>query len=124
MVAVGGVHAQRQVHHVVLRPPVSQLRGDRHDGLQPLELEGPVVVPRDARGVFLPPPPIEFSGTFIGDYTGLAAWDDAYPIWADTRQVDLFLCPGGGPPTTCAATEPNGLDANDEEIFTDSADVR
>ena len=70
------------------------------------------------------PPPTEFSGTFIGDYTGLAAWDDAFPIWADTRQADLFLCPGGGPPTTCAATEPNGLDANDQEIFTDSVDVR
>ncbi len=70
------------------------------------------------------PPPTEFDGTFIGDYTGLAAWDDAFPIWADTRQVDLFLCPGGGPPTTCAASEPNGLDANDQEIFTDSVDVR
>ena len=69
------------------------------------------------------PPPTQFSGTFIGDYTGLAAWDDAYPIWADTRQVDLFLCPGGGPPTTCGGTEPNGLDANDQEIYADSVSV-
>jgi hypothetical protein len=70
------------------------------------------------------PPPTEFSGTFFGDYTGLAALDDAFPLWMDTRQVDLFLCPGGGPPATCTATEPNGLDANDQEIFVDSVGLR
>ena len=74
------------------------------------------------------PPPTEFSGLFFGDYTGLAAWDSAFPLWMDTRQPDLFLCPGtaapGVPPATCTATEPNGLQANDQEIFTDSVGVR
>jgi hypothetical protein len=70
------------------------------------------------------PPPTEFSGTFFGDYTGLAALDNAYPIWMDTRQTDLFLCPGGGAPTTCSGTESNGLEANDQEIFTDSVGLK
>jgi hypothetical protein len=70
------------------------------------------------------PPPTQFDGTFFGDYTGLAALDDAFPLWMDTRQVDLFLCPGGGPPATCTATEPNGLDANDQEIFVDSVGAK
>jgi hypothetical protein len=74
------------------------------------------------------PPPTEFSGTFFGDYTGLAAWDNAFPLWMDTRQPDLFLCPGTGapgvPPATCTATEANGLQANDQEIFTDSVAVK
>jgi hypothetical protein len=74
------------------------------------------------------PPPTEFSGLFFGDYTGLAARDDAFPLWMDTRQQDLFLCPGTGAPgvapATCTATEPNGLEANDQEIFTDSVGVK
>jgi hypothetical protein len=75
------------------------------------------------------PSPTQFTDAqgnslFIGDYTGLAAWDQAFPIWADTRQVDLFLCPGGGAPTTCSGTEPNGLEANDQEIFSDSVGLR
>jgi hypothetical protein len=40
----------------------------------------------------------------------------------DTRDPDVFLCPGtgaaGAPPALCQATEPNGLLANDENIFT------
>jgi len=74
------------------------------------------------------PPPTEFSGLFFGDYTGLAAWDSAFPLWMDTRQPDLFLCPGTGapgvPPATCTASEANGLQANDQEIFTDSVGVK
>ncbi|HEX4521842.1 MAG TPA: sialidase family protein [Gaiellaceae bacterium] len=71
------------------------------------------------------PPPTEFTdaegnGTFFGDYTGLAVRDQAFPIWMDTRQVDLFLCPGGGAPQVCSGTEPSGLQANDQEIFTSS----
>src|SRR5690349_4240646 len=32
------------------------------------------------------PPPTQFSGTFWGDYTGMAVIDEiAYPIWSDTR---------------------------------------
>ncbi len=72
------------------------------------------------------PPPTEFSGLFYGDYTGLAAWDDAHPIWMDTRSIDLFLCPGtgtpGNPPANCTGTESDGpqagLTANDQDIFT------
>jgi hypothetical protein len=73
------------------------------------------------------PPPTQFGGAkggqFFGDYTGLAAVDDAFPIWSDTRNVDLFVCPGtatapGNPPQLCTATENNGLQANDEEIYT------
>lgn len=72
------------------------------------------------------PPPTQFGGVkggqFFGDYTGLAAVDDAFPIWSDTRNPDVFLCPGtatapGNPPKLCSATEDNGLQANDEEIY-------
>ena len=45
----------------------------------------------------------------------------AYPIWADTRTVDEFLCPGTGtpsvPPTVCTGSAPNAPVANDEDIF-------
>ena len=72
------------------------------------------------------PPPTQFSGQFFGDYTGLAAFTDAHPLWMDTRDTDLFLCPGTGtpghPPAVCTGTESGGLQkgltANDEDIFT------
>jgi hypothetical protein len=72
------------------------------------------------------PAPTQFGGPnggqFFGDYTGLAAVDKAHPIWMDTRAKDLFVCPGtatpGNPPALCGATEPNGQEANDQEIFT------
>ena len=65
---------------------------------------------------------------FWGDYAGVAAaGDSAVPIWSDTRQPDVFTCPGtpapGTSPQLCNATEPNGLLANDEDIFTDSVDL-
>jgi|GraSoiStandDraft_60_1057301.scaffolds.fasta_scaffold1004026_1 hypothetical protein len=45
----------------------------------------------------------------------------AYPVWMDTRDKDLVLCPGTGvpgvPPQVCTFTEPNGLLANDEDIY-------
>ena len=64
-----------------------------------------------------------FGGTFMGDYTGLAvSEDEAFPIWPDTRVVDLFLCDGTGepgvPPELCTGTEPNGLQADDQDIYT------
>jgi hypothetical protein len=67
-------------------------------------------------------------GDFWGDYAGVATvGDNAVPIWSDTREQDLFVCPGTGvpgvPPTLCSATEPNGLTANDEDIFTDSVNL-
>jgi hypothetical protein len=63
---------------------------------------------------------------FFGDYTGLdvsGANDNlAMPIWPDTRNQDLFLCDGTGqkgvPPQLCGGTEPNGLVANDQDIYT------
>jgi hypothetical protein len=71
------------------------------------------------------PAPTQFGGQaggqLYGDYTGLAASEKAYPIWSDTRALELFLCPGSGtpdnPPAVCKATEPNGEVANDEETF-------
>jgi len=62
------------------------------------------------------------NSVFIGDYTGLTAVSGAHPLWADTRNPDAFLCPGtaapGVPPALCTAAEPNGLIANDQEIYT------
>jgi hypothetical protein len=59
---------------------------------------------------------------FIGDYTGMASVSGAHPIWADTRNPDAFLCSGTGapgvPPAVCTAAEPNGLIANDQQIYT------
>jgi hypothetical protein len=70
------------------------------------------------------PPPTQFSGLFFGDYAGLAAVDNLHPIWMDTRNAELFLCPGTGlplvPPQVCTATATNAAEANDQEIFTTS----
>jgi hypothetical protein len=59
---------------------------------------------------------------FIGDYTGVSALSGAHPIWSDTRNSDAFLCAGTGTPTTppavCTGAEPNGLIANDQQIYT------
>ena len=57
------------------------------------------------------------NSVFFGDYTGLTATTNAFPIWMDTRNQDLFLCPGSNPPAVCTMKEPNGLTANDQEIF-------
>jgi hypothetical protein len=73
------------------------------------------------------PPPTQFSGLFIGDYSGLDARDlgrvsVAYPFWSDTRNNELFLCPGTGapgvPPQVCTASAPNASLANDQDVFT------
>jgi hypothetical protein len=78
------------------------------------------------------PPPTQFSGVFYGDYSGLATTaDTAFPIWMDTRTLDLFACPGtgspGAPPAVCTGTEAAGpqagLTANDQEIFTAAVKV-
>ncbi len=71
------------------------------------------------------PAPTQFEGPaggqLYGDYVWLTASDKAYPIWSDTRETDLFLCPGTGttghPPALCGGTETNGEQANDEETF-------
>ncbi|MCU1680566.1 MAG: hypothetical protein JWQ81_1305 [Amycolatopsis sp.] len=68
------------------------------------------------------PPPTQFAGTFYGDYAGIAVTArTAYPVWSDTRPVDLFLCPGTGtptaPPRTCQAGAANASVANDEDTY-------
>lgn len=74
------------------------------------------------------PLPTEFpdangNSTFFGDYSGLAVGQTANPIWMDTRDLDLFACPNTTPPALCAATEPNGLTANDQDIFTSTMGI-
>jgi hypothetical protein len=73
------------------------------------------------------PPPTEFSGLFFGDYSGLTAVDDAHPLWMDTRNPDLFVCPGTGaagvPPTVCTGSASNARVANDQDIFTKAVGV-
>jgi hypothetical protein len=63
------------------------------------------------------PPPTQFSGTFFGDYTGLTAVDAAHPLWMDTRNADLFRCPGS-PPALCTGSASNAAVANTQDIFT------
>jgi hypothetical protein len=68
------------------------------------------------------------NSVFFGDYTGLSAIGNVtHPLWMDTRNPDLFLCPGTGapgvPPAICTGTEPNGLLANDQDIFTQAVTV-
>ena len=59
---------------------------------------------------------------FFGDYAGLDRGDRRDPTWMDTRDPDAFVCAGTGqpgmPPTLCPGTEPNGLTANDQHIYT------
>jgi len=69
------------------------------------------------------PPPTEFGGTFFGDYTGLTGIDNAYPLWMDTRDPDLFICPGSSPPAICSGTADNASVANDQDIFTAGTQV-
>jgi hypothetical protein len=75
------------------------------------------------------PPPTQFSGTFIGDYAGIAVTGrTVYPIWSDTRPTDQFLCPGTGTPTTppavCEGGAPNASVANDEDAYTTGIPLR
>jgi hypothetical protein len=68
------------------------------------------------------PPPTQFGGPhggqFYGDYIWLdTAGNDALPIWSDTRDPDLFICPGGGAPSLCTGTENTGVQANDENSY-------
>ena len=69
------------------------------------------------------PPPTEFDGVFLGDYAGLSALDLAHPLWSDTRNANVFLCPGTGtptsPPAVCTGPGANANPANDQDAFTD-----
>jgi hypothetical protein len=76
------------------------------------------------------PPPTQFSGLFLGDYTGLAAYDNANPLWTDTRNPDLFLCADSAgnpisPPQVCTASAPGAPASplNDQDIYTASLPV-
>jgi hypothetical protein len=67
------------------------------------------------------PPPTQFAGQFFGDYIGMDAVTDAVPIWADSRDPELFVCPGTPSPQVCTGfySTPTGpLQANDENIYT------
>jgi hypothetical protein len=69
------------------------------------------------------PPPTGFSGTFYGDYSGMTVVGRyAMPLWSDTRDPELFLCPGtglvGAPPEVCTGSAPNAPLANDQDAFT------
>jgi hypothetical protein len=75
------------------------------------------------------PPPSQFSGQFYGDYVMVdATATTAYPVWSDTRDAALFLCPGTGapghPPQLCKASASNASTANDQEIYTAAVPIR
>jgi hypothetical protein len=67
-------------------------------------------------------PDAQGNSVFFGDYAGVSAQSGAHPLWSDTRTPDALVCPGTGvtgvPPALCQATEPSGLVANDQTIFT------
>src|SRR5205823_2492521 len=65
---------------------------------------------------------------FFGDYTGLSVENEtAHPVWSDTRNPELFLCPGTGvagvAPAVCTASFGSASLANDQEIYTDSLGI-
>ena len=64
------------------------------------------------------PPPTQFEGTFWGDYAGLTAVDNAYPLWSDTRNGSVALCPGTTAPSVCGAKDASGTTLNDQDIYT------
>ncbi|MCK2219265.1 glycoside hydrolase [Actinomadura sp. ATCC 31491] len=69
------------------------------------------------------PPPTQFGGVFYGDYIQITAGaGGVLPLWMDTRQAALFLCPGTGvpgvPPRTCTAPAPQADPANEQEVYT------
>lgn len=72
------------------------------------------------------PFPTQFGGTFYGDYSGLSGVDNAYPLWMDTRNPELFICRGTAttttPPSICTASS-NGTVLNDQDIYTASLPV-
>ena len=77
------------------------------------------------------PAPTQFpdgngQGQFYGDYIGMDAFDQAIPIWSDTRDPELFLCPGGGAPQVCTGTYTHSTGdvvANDQEIYAASVPI-
>jgi hypothetical protein len=69
-------------------------------------------------------PDAQGNSLFWGDYAGLTvSGSTAFPIWADSRDADLFLCDktgtAGKPPALCTGTEPDGDQANDENVYSE-----
>ena len=67
------------------------------------------------------PPPTQFAGVFLGDYTGLdVSGNTALPLWMDTRDLDLFPChtSGSALPNVCTGSASNASVANDQDAFT------
>jgi hypothetical protein len=69
------------------------------------------------------PVPTQFAGVFYGDYNALSAIDNqAHPLWMDTRNAELVLCPDTGtptaPPAVCTTSASNASIANDQDLFT------
>jgi hypothetical protein len=70
-------------------------------------------------------PDAQGNSVFYGDYSGLdVSGNTARPLWMDTRNPDLFLCPGTAmvrlPPQICTGIEPDGDRANDQNIYSDT----
>ena len=67
-------------------------------------------------------------GVFWGDYTGLDADTQAHPFWSDTRNPDLFACPGATagtfaqPPAICGGST-LGQTLNDQDAYTASQGI-
>jgi hypothetical protein len=73
-------------------------------------------------------PDAQGNSVFFGDYTGLSvAGNLAHPLWMDTRNADLFLCPGTGapgvPPTLCIIKRIDGITLNNQDIFSQAVNV-
>jgi hypothetical protein len=70
-------------------------------------------------------------GTFWGDYTGLTADTQAHPFWSDTRDPDLFACPGtttgtfAQPPAMCGGRSAvdDATVLNDQNAYTANVGV-
>jgi hypothetical protein len=62
------------------------------------------------------PPPTQFGGVFLGDYSGLALRGNiALPFWSDTRDTGITTCTAN-PRQLCRF-------GNDEDVFTAAVDI-
>jgi hypothetical protein len=127
VMAVGRLNAQRNPGCLLLRQAIRHRRDQRQHGHEPVDLGHPAQLhgPQDhliLHAAAHPFPDTHGNSTFFGDHSGLTAQSGAHPLWMDTRNLDAFTCPGtaqpGVPPSICAAAEPNGIIANDQEIYT------
>jgi hypothetical protein len=57
-------------------------------------------------------------GVFMGDYSGLAvSGDNAYPMWADARNIEQFQCPSSGSPLALCRVTNGSVLGQDEDVF-------